>query len=67
MPDLIGTELAREIRLLRPAVPIILMSGYGGAQLTSRAAEIGVNEVLRKPLHSRDLAESLARVLSSVH
>jgi FixJ family two-component response regulator len=43
------------------------MSGYGGAQLTSRAAEIGVNEVLRKPLHSRDLAESLARVLSSVH
>jgi len=67
MPDLIGTELAREIRLLRPAVPIILMSGYGGAQLTNRAAEIGVNEVLRKPLHSRDLAESLARVLGSIH
>jgi DNA-binding NtrC family response regulator len=67
MPDLIGTELAHEIRLLRPAVPIILMSGYGGTQLTNRAAEIGVNEVLRKPLHRRDLAESLARVLGSAH
>ncbi len=43
------------------------MSGYAGAQLTTRAAEIGVNEVLRKPLHRRDLAESLARVLSADH
>jgi PAS domain S-box-containing protein len=67
MPDLVGTELASEIRRLRRAIPIILMSGYGGAQLTTRAAEIGVNEVLRKPLHRRDLAESLARVLESAH
>jgi len=67
MPELTGTELAHEIRRLRPAVPIILMSGYAGAQLTTRAAEIGVNEVLRKPLHRRDLAESLARVLSTAH
>jgi PAS domain S-box-containing protein len=65
MPDLGGTELAFEIRRLRPSIPIILMSGYGGAQLTNRAAEIGVNDVLRKPLHRRDLAESLARVLES--
>jgi CheY-like chemotaxis protein len=67
MPDLVGTELASEIRRLRPAIPIILMSGYGGAQLTNRAAELGVNEVLRKPLHRRDLAESLARVLESAY
>jgi PAS domain S-box-containing protein len=67
MPELAGSELAHEIRRLRPAVPIILMSGYGGAQLTNRAAEIGVNEVLRKPLHRRDLADSLARVLGSAH
>jgi PAS domain S-box-containing protein len=66
MPDLAGTQLAHEIRRLRPNVPIILMSGYGGTQLTTRAAEIGVNEVLRKPLHRRDLAESLASIFKSV-
>jgi len=65
MPDLVGSELAFEIRRMRPTIPIVLMSGYGGAQLTNRAAEIGVNEVLRKPLHRLDLAESLARVLQS--
>ena len=63
MPELTGTDLAREIHLVRPGIPIILMSGYGGTQLTARAAANGVNAVLRKPLQSRELAETLARVL----
>jgi PAS domain S-box-containing protein len=65
MPDLVGTELAREIRRSHPGVPIILMSGHGGAQLTQQAAAVGAQEVLHKPLQSRDLAESLARVLGA--
>jgi CheY-like chemotaxis protein len=64
MPDLVGTELAREIRLLRPDIPIVLMSGHGGAPLVCRAAAIGVKEVLHKPLQRADLANSLARALN---
>jgi CheY-like chemotaxis protein len=67
MPDLVGTELAHEVRRIQPTLPIILMSGHGGAQLTRRAAAVGAKEVLRKPLQGRDLAESLARVLGSAH
>jgi PAS domain S-box-containing protein len=66
MPELIGTELAQAIRRLRPDIPIILMTGYGGTQLANRAADIGLSDVLRKPLHRRDLADSLARVLETV-
>jgi CheY-like chemotaxis protein len=64
MPELKGTELAREIRQLRPDIPIVLMSGYSGGRLTERADSAGVNDVLRKPLDSRDIAESLARALA---
>ena len=67
MPELIGTELAQAIRRLRPNIPIILMTGYGGTQLANRAADIGLSDVLRKPLHRRDLADSLARVFEAVH
>ena len=63
MPELVGIELAREMRLLRPDIPIILMSGHGGAALMQRAAAIGVEEVLHKPLQRVDLAEALARAL----
>src|SRR6202011_3682544 len=64
MPDLVGTELACEIRRLRADIPIILMSGHGGAALAERAAAIGVREVLHKPLQRLDIAESLARALA---
>jgi signal transduction histidine kinase/ActR/RegA family two-component response regulator len=67
MPDLIGTELAHHLRRCRPGVPVILVSGHGGTQLARSAAMIGVNELLRKPLQRRELAESLARVLRAVH
>jgi CheY-like chemotaxis protein len=63
MPEVIGTDLAREIRLLRPDIPIVLMSGYSGTQLQQRAHAVGIWEVLRKPLQSKDIAECLGRVL----
>ena len=65
MPDLAGTELARKIRVIRPALPILLMSGYGGPQLANRTAALGVDSALRKPLHRRELADALSRVLKS--
>jgi predicted ATPase/signal transduction histidine kinase/GAF domain-containing protein/ActR/RegA family two-component response regulator len=63
MPDLTGTELAREIRQLRPEISIILMSGHSGAQLSERALAAGIVDVLHKPLIRRDIAEPLARAL----
>ena len=66
MRDLSGTDLTREIRQLRPQIPVILMTGHGSVELSQRAAQLGINEILLKPLHSRDLAEALARVLPKV-
>jgi signal transduction histidine kinase/ActR/RegA family two-component response regulator len=65
MPELLGTQLARELSEARPGIPIILMSGHGGADLPERAAAAGVSDVLRKPLQKHDLAESLAKLLSA--
>jgi CheY-like chemotaxis protein len=67
MPDMSGTDLAREMRKLRPDIPIILMSGYSGPLLAERAATAGINDLLKKPLQSRDIAASLAKVLQSFH
>src|SRR5882672_11381142 len=63
MPDMSGVELVREVRRVRPELPIVLMSGYSGAQLTARARAAGAGEVLRKPLVRRDIAEALGRAL----
>jgi CheY-like chemotaxis protein len=65
MPELTGTELAREIHRLRPEVSIILMSGYSDAPLRERAQSAGVMAVLGKPLVRRNIAEALARALAT--
>jgi CheY-like chemotaxis protein len=63
MPELLGIDLAREIRLLRPDIPIVLMSGYSSAPLDEGARAVGIREVLRKPLRSKEIAECFDRVL----
>jgi CheY-like chemotaxis protein len=65
MPDLTGTELAREMRQLRPDIPIILMSGYGGGLLSERAQAAEIIDVLRKPLVRRDIALPVWRALQA--
>jgi PAS domain S-box-containing protein len=63
MPEMTGSELVREIRRIRPDIPIVMMSGYVTAGLSGRARDAGVAEVLSKPLVSRDIARSLASAL----
>ncbi len=66
MPELTGTALADKIHELRPDIPVVLMSGYAGAQMLERARAVGISEVLRKPLQSKDIAECCGRVLRSM-
>jgi CheY-like chemotaxis protein len=63
MPGLTGIELAHRIRELHAEIPILLMSGYDGSQLTERAQAARVIEVLHKPLVRRDIANPVARAL----
>ena len=65
MPELTGTALALEIHRIRSDIPILIMSGYVNSVDNGAARAAGVNEVLRKPLQSRDIAEALARVLTA--
>ena len=48
MPEMTGCELAREIRRIRPDIPIVLMSGYVTQALIDRARELGIKDVLRQ-------------------
>ena len=63
MPVLTGTELARELRSIRRDLPIILVTGYGGALLAARASDAGITRVLGKPLQRAELARALRLIL----
>ena len=60
-----GTALIRELRSIRPSIPILLATGYVGNDPALASTRSSADDVLRKPLLANDLAASLARVLLS--
>ncbi len=65
MPDMHGTELLAELRKVRPDLPALLVSGYGGPDLQAQAAAVGVTTILAKPLRAVELAGALKRLLAA--
>jgi signal transduction histidine kinase/CheY-like chemotaxis protein len=63
MPGLSGTELVAALRRIRPDLPAVLASGYGGPGLAQRAAAAGVRVLVAKPLARAELARAVAQAL----
>ncbi|MBI5592341.1 MAG: PAS domain S-box protein [Deltaproteobacteria bacterium] len=62
MPRMTGLELAREIRGVRPEIPIILCSGYSPQITPANLQSIGIRAFLRKPFSSLRLAQLVNQV-----
>lgn len=65
MPGMAGTELVAALRCVRPDLPVVLASGYGGPELAQRAAAAGVRVLVAKPLARAELARAMAQALQA--
>lgn len=66
MPNLDGLELGRQLRQVQPDLPLILATGYSGVMTNADIFEAGFRDSLRKPYDTRQLAETVRRVLMPV-
>lgn len=64
MPGQSGLAIAAEIFRLRPGLPILLTSGKVTDDLRRRARELGIREVLTKPVALDELTAAVRRVVS---
>lgn len=63
MPRLGGADMLREMHLLRPQLPVVLMSGYNPEELQMRYAGRGFVGYLQKPFSPPELLELLDKLL----
>ncbi len=63
MPQMSGVELAQALRRIRPALPIVVVSGYGEALSRDRLAPLGVFSYLPKPFGTADLLRAVGEAL----
>ena len=67
MREMNGAELAREVLSIRPTVPVVVSSGYDLPGLYQCIRELGIREVLAKPVERDRLAVALARALGRTY
>jgi PAS domain S-box-containing protein len=63
MPRLSGFEFARQLRAVRPEIPIVVTSGYVRAEDQAKAAHLGIRDIVSKPCTLADLTRALNRIL----
>ena len=63
MPGMNGTELARQIKLIRPGLNIILSTGHAAGLYAEEAGKVGIFEVLVKPYTGEALEGAVLRAL----
>jgi PAS domain S-box-containing protein len=62
MPNMTGIELIREVKSIRPDMPIILCSGFSEKSLQSIEQSIGNSSFLYKPLLLKELSQSIRNI-----
>ena len=67
MPKMTGDTLAVEIWKINPAAPIILSTGFNTNIKMEQLGELGVSEVLMKPVTIRDMAHAVRTALDNKH
>lgn len=63
LPGQSGLDLVRELRRLRPDVPIVLITGYATIENAARASEAGATAFLAKPFDDTELLNHARPVL----
>ena len=67
MPEVEGLETIRRVHALRPALPIIAISGFaleGGGDYLKIAERLGAAASLKKPFRSAELLAVVSRLLA---
>ncbi len=65
MPHVDGREVARTVKQLAPATPVILLTGWGERLLTEGHAVAHMDRILGKPPRLRDLRRALAELTNA--
>ena len=65
MPDMDGIAFLEKMREAHPAVPVIMMTGFGSVDTAKQALKLGAHDYLLKPLDVDELLVTMRKVLQT--
>ncbi len=64
MPHMTGDRLTNELLKIQPDIPVILCTGHSDKMNKEKAKESGIRFLVMKPATTRDMAETIRKVLN---
>jgi PAS domain S-box-containing protein len=63
MPNMTGDTLAKEVKSIKPNIPVIICTGFSERMNQGRVQAIGIMGLLMKPIIKSDMAKMVRKVL----
>lgn len=63
MPEMNGLEVARQLHIFRPDLPVVLVTGFVGDFDEKHLKAAGISELRLKPIPPTALAKAVQRIL----
>ncbi len=63
MPGMDGVELFRQIKSIKPDLPVAIITGYPGSEMMAQALALSPLGVMNKPFNEADIASTVANFL----
>lgn len=65
MPHMTGIQLTKEVRAIKPGIPVILFTGFSSVINEKNFGSHGIDGFLMKPVCKRELSQTLADVFAA--
>lgn len=65
MPKLHGIEILKKIKLVRPTLPVIVVTGYQSIEMAQEALKAGAADYIPKPFDTAQILKAVKHSLSS--
>lgn len=66
MPGMSGDQVFRELKKIRPGLPVIMLTGHGTIQQAFQTSKEGVFDYIAKPCEVEELSEVLRKATSEI-
>ena len=67
MPNMAGDKLSVELSKIRPDIPVVICTGFSETMSEEKAASLGINGFLLKPIVMKDLSHTIREVLDNMN
>jgi DNA-binding NtrC family response regulator len=65
MPDIGGMRVLRDVKRIKPSLPVVMITGYATVKSAVQAMKLGAADYIEKPFEPEELIDAVGRALGT--